>query len=130
MNREELDEVLRLHKLWLDTDRKEGVRADLYGANLNRASLIEANLEGANLEGANLWYTIGNSREIITLQNRKYHINYTRDRIQIGCENHSIEEWKEFDDYTIRIMDPGFSLTWWKEHKDWLFKAIELNPAN
>jgi len=59
----ELQEVLRLHRLWLD-DEPEGVRADLrgadlrwanlHGANLRGANLIEANLRGANLIEANL----------------------------------------------------------------------------
>ena len=55
---EELKEVLRLHKLWLD-DEEGGERANLEGAslewaNLARANLARANLEGANLEWANL----------------------------------------------------------------------------
>jgi len=55
---EELAEVLRLHKLWLD-DEEEGVRANLAGANLHGAylagaDLAEANLAGAYLDGANL----------------------------------------------------------------------------
>ena len=50
---EQITEVLRLHKLWLD-DEKGGVRANLVRANLVRANLVRANLDGANLYGANL----------------------------------------------------------------------------
>ena len=60
---EQLNEILRLHKLWLEGDRA-GVRANLRGANLKgadlkgadlrRADLQRANLEEADLEGANL----------------------------------------------------------------------------
>ena len=42
----ELQEVLRLHRLWLDDD-PEGVRADLHGADLSWADLSEASLYGA-----------------------------------------------------------------------------------
>ena len=51
---EELSEILAAHKLWLDTDGKDGKQADLSGANLHQAKLKEAKLERSNLEGANL----------------------------------------------------------------------------
>lgn len=46
----ELDEILRLHKLWLDGDPL-GVRADLRGIDLRNLDLRYANLYGANLSG-------------------------------------------------------------------------------
>ena len=49
----ELNEVLRLHGMWLRHD-VGGQRADLRGANLRGANLDGANLDGADLEGANL----------------------------------------------------------------------------
>ena len=75
ITQEEFDKILDLHNLWLNTNGKNGKRADLrnynltnikfdrgvdlaeahlQGANLFRANLAEANLTGANLEGANL----------------------------------------------------------------------------
>ena len=44
MTREELDEVLRLHALWL----------------AGEAGGEQADLSGADLSGANLWWVIGN----------------------------------------------------------------------
>ena len=49
----ELQEVLRLHGLWLAGD-SEGRRANLSGADLDGANLDGASLEGANLREANL----------------------------------------------------------------------------
>ena len=49
-----LEKILTDHKLWLETDGKEGRRADLANANLTGANLHGANLTGANLHGANL----------------------------------------------------------------------------
>ena len=59
-----LAERLRLHRLWSETNGREGVRANLRGAylaganlagaNLAVANLAVANLAGANLTGANL----------------------------------------------------------------------------
>lgn len=54
MTQENLREVLEAHKLWLNSDCKEGERAYLIGANLHGADLRSANLHGANLHGANL----------------------------------------------------------------------------
>ena len=49
MTKEELREVLRLHKLWLDGD-KNGERADLRWDDLQGADLRGADLRGANLD--------------------------------------------------------------------------------
>ena len=46
MEQKELDEILQLHKMWLNGE-KEGERADLRGANLR----------GANLRGVNMDYS-------------------------------------------------------------------------
>ena len=55
----DINQIIEQHALWLDTDGKEGsranlTRANLYGANLYGVNLSRANLYGANLEGANL----------------------------------------------------------------------------
>ena len=58
MKKEEIQELLKNHKLWLSGDgdgrRADLMRADLTGADLMRADLTGANLRGANLTGANL----------------------------------------------------------------------------
>ena len=53
MNAKDLAETLKLHKKWLGGE-KEGIRADLCGANLSGADLCGANLSEADLSGANL----------------------------------------------------------------------------
>jgi hypothetical protein len=53
VTRAELDEVLRLHRLWL-YGAEGGVRADLADADLAGADLRRAGLDGADLTGANL----------------------------------------------------------------------------
>ena len=54
----QLQEILKLHLLWLQGDstgkRADLREADLYGANLREANLYGANLREANLYGANL----------------------------------------------------------------------------
>ena len=52
MEQKELDEILQLHKMWLNGE--EGKCVDLRGANLQDANLWGANLRSANLQDANL----------------------------------------------------------------------------
>ena len=161
MEQEQLKEVFRLHKLWLE-DHKDGVRANLIGANLRTANLrtadlrwanlrqvnliganlIGTNLEGAylggadlgganlyeaNLEGADLRYCIGNSKQIKTIQTETYYITYTDKVMAIGCKQHTIEEWFNFDDETIDKMNKGTSLEWWAKWKPVLKTIMEIN---
>ena len=51
---EELKTILEQHKLWLNSNGKEGKRADLTRADLTGADLSRANLRCAELSGANL----------------------------------------------------------------------------
>lgn len=53
MNQKELDEILELHRKWLNGE-PEGVEADLRVADLRWANLQGANLQGANLQEADL----------------------------------------------------------------------------
>jgi len=51
---EELQKILEAHRKWVESEGKEGERADLVGANLQEAALRGANLQKAVLFGANL----------------------------------------------------------------------------
>jgi len=104
--------------------------ANLKDANLEKANLYDANLEGANLTNANLEYvclnrTIGNNKEIKSLQLGKYVvIILVGIRICIGCEEYSIEEWENFTDEEINKMDKG-ALKWWKDWKETIMKIAK-----
>ncbi|VEE71637.1 pentapeptide repeat-containing protein [Yersinia pseudotuberculosis] len=54
MNLTDLNKILGEHKIWVESYRESGSRADLRGADLCGANLCGANLSGANLRGANL----------------------------------------------------------------------------
>lgn len=54
MEQEKLNEILQAHKKWLDSNGKEGVRADLCCADLCCADLFDANLHCADLHCADL----------------------------------------------------------------------------
>ncbi len=54
----DLEEILREHRQWLESEKKAGTPANLDGADLDGADLRGANLRGANLRGANLSFAI------------------------------------------------------------------------
>ncbi|MGM7731961.1 pentapeptide repeat-containing protein [Yersinia enterocolitica] len=54
MNLTDLNKILGEHKIWIESYRKNGSRADLRDANLCDADLRDANLCDADLRGANL----------------------------------------------------------------------------
>jgi len=54
MTKEALNAILESHALWLNSNGREGKRANLREANLRVADLRGADLRGADLRGANL----------------------------------------------------------------------------
>jgi hypothetical protein len=105
-------------------------RANLTYANLTDTNLNYANLAYANLTRANLMDIIGNNKEIKSLQLfDEYGIAYTKDRLQIGCKNHSFQEWWNFSDKEILAMDGKKALSFWKKNKEMIKNIVESNPA-
>ncbi|WP_449102506.1 pentapeptide repeat-containing protein [Pseudomonas extremaustralis] len=108
--------------------------ANLSGANLSGANLSGANLSGANLSGANLselssiWSASGNCREVKAIQCDYWPVTYTAERMQIGCQFHTLPEWWAFTDEEINSMDSK-ALQWWKVWKPILQNIIAVAPA-
>lgn len=97
ITKEQLQEVLIKHKLWLEG--KGGEKADLRNTDLSFTDLSDADLNsavlrGANLHNASLKNTILENQLIIQFQfNKHTAYYYGQDEITIGCEKHSISEW-------------------------------------
>jgi len=102
--------------------------ADLTEANLKGVDLTYATLTGADLTGANMWNTIGNGREVKTVQTDLWTVTYTADIMQIGCRQHAIKDWWDFDDAAISAM-AGKALEWWTRWKPILQQIIVTSPA-
>ena len=103
--------------------------ADMSGADMCDAIMRSANMCDANIDNISMFDTTGNSVNIITQQLGKYTINYTHDRLQIGCKNYSIDKWFNFSDDEIELMDDG-ALVWWSYYKDFIKQSIQLTPAS
>jgi hypothetical protein len=131
ISKEELQEILEKHKLWMVIEdggehanlrsanlssanlRGAGLEyanlssANLRGAKLIGAKLIGANLRGANLRGAkligaNLQYAEVSATIINSLIGAfPYNIYWTSNILQIGCVNKTHDEWKSMSDEEI-----------------------------
>ena len=93
----ELDEILKLHKLWLE-DNGKGARANLRWANLSSANLSSANLSSANLSWANLSSAKTDKRyiQIACIGSRKDITTYCfeDDKITCGCFSGTLAEFQ------------------------------------
>ena len=99
--------------------------ASLIDADLSNANLSYANLNNANLKGVNLINAIGNMKEICSMQLDKWQVVFTKDILAIGCQQHKIEEWKNFNNDRIHEMHSD-ALVWWEKWKDLIFLTIKL----
>ena len=98
--------------------------ANLRDANLEDANLLGANLEDANLRGANLRGAKDAPLIIISLRWPVY-IGGTG-MMRIGCQNHSVESWKNFTDEEIKRMDSD-ALDFWNKYKTMLLVACDTH---
>lgn len=102
--------------------------ADFSEAKFKKSILLGMLLTNVNLTKVDIHDCIGNRREIKTLFTDKYIVNYMYDIMQIGCKRYKITTWKSFKDSEINEMETG-ALEQWVKWNDWIFKAIEMNPA-
>ena len=95
-------------------------RADLSGANLQNANSRGVELGGVRLQGANLKNVVLFDEKLKIAPRQMdeygYGILIAGTKMKIGCELHSIQEWRDFKDEQIKKMDDG-ALDWWTEHK-------------
>ena len=100
---------------------KEAVKAR---ANLRGADLRDANLRDAHLNGV-----CGLNDWIKNIQIEDWPISYTSETMQIGCQRHPLDAWRNFSDAEIHAMDGPEALTFWHKWRETIFKIIEMAPA-
>ncbi|MDC5507954.1 pentapeptide repeat-containing protein [Acinetobacter baumannii] len=101
--------------------------ADLRGANLRGADLSCADLRGANLRGADLFGANlrgAKASPLIVYGLRWDVIINGLGKMRIGCQEHSVEDWKSFDDARITRMDSE-ALEFWNQHKSMLLNMCD-----
>jgi len=72
--------------------------ANLSGADLRGAYLYGANLSGANLSGAKIIDDITVTKAPIQISGLYWPVTIWDEHLQIGCELHSHEEWRNYSD--------------------------------
>ena len=103
--------------------------ANIKGAYFEGAYLAGADLAGASLGGTSLGGANGINDWVKIIQIETYAIAYTAEILQIGCEKHPIEDWRNFDTRRIAKMDGKTALKFWGKYRDWVFQTIALCPA-
>ena len=103
--------------------------ADLSGANLRDAYLSDAYLRDADLSDAYLNGVCGLNDWIKNIQIEDWPISYTSEIMQIGCQRHPLDAWRNFSDAEIHAMDGPEALTFWHKWRETIFKIIEMAPA-
>jgi Pentapeptide repeats (8 copies) len=91
--------------------------ADLRLANLERANLRRADLEGANLKGA-----IHSLKRLKSISGFEYSIAIIDDVIEVGCQTHTYEQWKNFTQEEIYKMDGSKAIGFYPK----LLKILEM----
>ena len=117
-------------KLGLAVRVAVNARADLDGADLRCADLRCADLRDADLGGANLNGTCGLNGWIKNIQIEDWPISYTSEVMQIGCQRHTFDAWRNFSDAEIRAMDGRRALNFWHKWREVIFRIIEMAPAH
>ena len=100
----DINSILEKHTAWLNGDSESGERA-------------------------NLWDCNGNMTHIKSVFCGQYPVTYTSEILQIGCQQHNIAEWWEFDNNRILEMNGKTALKWWRTWKPILQQIIETAPA-
>ncbi|MDC5287481.1 pentapeptide repeat-containing protein [Acinetobacter baumannii] len=96
--------------------------ADLRGANLRGANLYGADLYGADLRGANLR---GAKAPPLVVYGLRWDVIISGlGKMRIGCQEHSVEDWKSFDDARITGMDSE-ALEFWNQYKSMLLNMCD-----
>jgi len=102
MEKEKLDDIIKLHIKWLDG--ADGVRAnlsraDLSRANLSRADLSRADLSWANLSGANLSGADLSGADLSGADLSETNLSWVKGLIKIMGVEAGNTYWKRFDAY-------------------------------
>ena len=67
----------------------------------------------------------GPAKALLSLNGLRWPVSTDGKSIQIGCQHHSVDEWRAFDDRMIAKMDEE-ALTFWKKYKKTVLGLAEV----
>lgn len=100
-----------------DCDFTEAI---LTGAKFEEARLINCDFTDAKIE-----HIYGNGGDIKSLQCSQWNVTIMEGYMAIGCKTYKQEEWWNFTDEEIDVLDT-FALEWWKEWKSILRSIVDV----
>lgn len=129
--------------------------ASFCGADLTRAQLFKTGFTRADFDGANLrdvsakWCEfnqakcmhkasiataefidcVGDGWALKTISGLRWLVTIWADKMSIGCQSHSIDDWFAFSDDDIEEMD-GYALEWWRKHKEFVRQFTQLGGGH
>ena len=68
------------------------------------------------------------AKNLLSLNGLRWPVSTDGKSIQIGCQHHSVDGWRAFDDRVIARMDEE-ALTFWKWHKDMILSLAEVRET-
>ncbi|MDI3351115.1 hypothetical protein CAJKGGOM_00718 [Mycoplasmopsis arginini] len=111
--------------------------ANLSGATLSCANLSGAYLSGANLSGAYLSYADLSYADLsgeklaiapISICNLTWSVLISETYLVIGCKRHTHDEWKSFNNASIKAMESR-ATDFWSANKVWILQACDAHKA-
>ena len=105
--------------------------ANFGGATFQNVDFCGSDFRGSTINSDNvflacdMWDVQGNNDVIRTYQLPDWTVVVCRDRIQIGCQNHPIQDWMGFDDKALRKMS-GRAPRWWSIYKSLVMQLAKL----
>lgn len=123
-----MTQKFEIKKRWTEVvlftcDIPEGMESGMIARHaLESAIADDANLYGADLRGANLY---GAKAAPLIVHGLRWNVIISGlGKMRIGCQEHSIEDWKSFDDARITRMDSE-ALDFWNQHKSMLLNMCD-----
>ena len=65
------------------------------------------------------------AKALLSINGLRWPVSTDGKSIQIGCQHHSVDEWRAFDDRVIAKMDSD-ALDFWKAHKDMVLDLAKV----
>jgi hypothetical protein len=97
------------------------ISSSLKGANFTNARLIDTLIVDSKINGL-----IGNAIELKSMQVETYQVAYYDNILAIGCEQKTIEEWKNITREELIKLDGFYAVSWWKKWEDVIFKSFDI----
>ena len=88
--------------------------ADLQAAAMDKNGCTDCS--GCTDTQGTLRWKGGPAKALLSLNGLRWPVSTDGKSIQIGCQHHSVDEWRAFDDRVIAKMDEE-ALTFWKKYK-------------